>query len=81
MPGLIRVLAKSAETLLLRWSWLIQEMDYRMDEYIHHLDSEIGRSESIILAHFGAPPVSRAKEIDNVEKKSLYCNNLRQERP
>jgi hypothetical protein len=35
-----------------------------MDEYIHHLDSKTGRSELIFLVHFGAPPVSGAKEID-----------------
>ena len=52
-----------------------------MDEYIHHLDGRIGSSESLFLAHFGAPPISRAKEIDRGEKKSLYCNDLEKKRP
>lgn len=51
-------------------------MGYKMNEYIHHLDSKIGRSEGIFLAHFGAPPVSGAKEFDRVSRKSLYCNDL-----
>jgi hypothetical protein len=33
------------------------------------------------LAHFGAPPVSGAKEIDKANKKSLYYQDLRKERP
>jgi len=52
-----------------------------MDEYIHHLDRKIGRSECIFLAHFGAPPISGAKEIDKVDEKSLYYQELRKERP
>ena len=33
------------------------------------------------LMHFGAPPISGAREIDKVEKKSLYCNDLEKSRP
>ncbi len=33
------------------------------------------------LLHFGAPPVSEAKEIDRVDKKSLYYHDLSKERP
>jgi hypothetical protein len=46
----------------------------KMNEYTHHLDSKISRSESLFLAHFGTPPVSGAKEIDRFSKKSLYYN-------
>ena len=52
-----------------------------MDEYIHNLDSEIGRSEFIILAHFGAVPIFGAKEIDRIIKKSLYYRDLSKKRP
>ncbi|MDH4238872.1 MAG: hypothetical protein OEW48_04860 [Phycisphaerae bacterium] len=53
----------------------------KIDEYTHHLDSKIGRSEGIFLAHFGAPPISGSNEIDKVNKKSLYYNDLSKERP
>ncbi len=33
------------------------------------------------LVHFGAPPFSAGKEIDRVNRKSLYYNELRKERP
>jgi len=33
------------------------------------------------LVHFGAPPVSGAKEIDKVDKNSLHCNELSKKRP
>ena len=52
-----------------------------MDEYIHHLDSKIGRSEGIFLAYFGALPVFGAKEIDKGNKKSLYYQDLSKKRP
>jgi len=52
-----------------------------MDEYTHHLDSRISRPESLFLAHFGAPAISGAKEIDRVDKKSLYCHDLEYKRP
>jgi len=52
-----------------------------MDEYTHHLDSEIGRSELMFLARFGAPPIFGAKDFDRVNKKSLYCNELSKKRP
>ena len=52
-----------------------------MDEYTHHLDSKISRSESLFGVHFGAPPVSGAKEIDRVDKKSLYYRDLEYKRP
>ena len=52
-----------------------------MNEYIHHLDSKIGRSELIFLAHFGAPPIFEVKEIDKGNKKSLYYKDLSKKRP
>ncbi len=52
-----------------------------MDEYIHYFDSRMSRSEFIILVHFGAPPFFAGKEIDKVNRKSLYYNELRNERP
>jgi hypothetical protein len=58
-----------------------QEMDYRMDEYIHHLDNGISRSQFITLVHFGAPPISGAKEADKVDKTSLYYHDLSKKRP
>jgi hypothetical protein len=45
------------------------------------LNSKIGSSDALFLAHFGVPPVSGAKEIDRVNKKSLYCNELSKKRP
>jgi hypothetical protein len=33
------------------------------------------------LAHFGAPPISEAKEIDNICEKSLYYQDLSKKRP
>lgn len=33
------------------------------------------------LVHFGAPPVSGAKPIDNVYEKSLYYQDLSKKRP
>ncbi len=68
-------------TLMLRWNWSIQEMDHRINEYIHHLDSKIGRSDVLFLAHFGAPSIFEAKEIDKPNRKSLYYRDLRKERP
>ncbi len=62
-------------------NWSIQKMSYKINEYIHHLDSRIGGTDLLFLAHFGAPPVSGAKEIDTLEKKSLYCNDLSKKRP
>lgn len=59
----------------------IQEMSYKMNGHIHNLDSKIGSSVALFLAHFGAPPIFGAKEFDTIEKKSLYCNELRKERP
>jgi hypothetical protein len=53
----------------------------KMDEYIHHLDSGIGSSDALFLAHFGAPPISGAKEIDKGNKKSLYYHDLSKKRP
>jgi len=52
-----------------------------MNEFIHHLDSRIGRLDVILLVHFGAPPVLGANEIDNINRKSLHYNELRKERP
>jgi hypothetical protein len=43
-----------------------------MDEYIHHSDSKIDSSDAFFLAHFGAPPIFRTKEIDKTNKKSLF---------
>ena len=51
-------------------------MSYRMNEYIHHSDSKIGVSDALFLAHFGAPAISGAKEIDKADRKSLYCHDL-----
>jgi len=51
-------------------------MGYIIYEYIHHLDSRIGGTDALFLAHFGAPPIFRAKEFDRVSRKSLYCNDL-----
>jgi hypothetical protein len=45
------------------------------------LDSRIGSSDVLFLVHFGAPPVSGAKEIDKKDEKSLYYQDLRQKRP
>ncbi|MHC4543495.1 MAG: hypothetical protein ACYSYL_03055 [Planctomycetota bacterium] len=52
-----------------------------MDEYIYYMDGRICCSDALFLVHFGAPPVSGAKEFDRFSKKSLYCNDLRKERP
>jgi hypothetical protein len=35
----------------------------------------------LFLAHFGAPPIFGAKEIDRVSKKSLYYRDLSDKRP
>ncbi len=51
-------------------------MSYNMNQYTHHLDSRIGGSDVLFLAHFGAPLISGAKEFDRISKKSLYCNDL-----
>jgi len=59
----------------------IQEMSYKMNEYIHHLDSRIANLEALFLAHFGALAVFRAKGIDRVTKKSLYYQDLSKKRP
>jgi hypothetical protein len=56
-------------------------MSYNMNQYTHHLDSKIGGSDPLFLAHFGAPPASEAKGIDRVDKKSLYYHDLSKERP
>jgi hypothetical protein len=52
-----------------------------MDENIHHLNSGMSSSNVLFLAHFGASPIFEVKEFDTIEKKSLYCNELRKERP
>jgi hypothetical protein len=56
-------------------------MSYNMDQYIHHLDSKIDSADPLFLVHFGAPPISGAKEFDRVSKKSLYYQDLSKERP
>lgn len=33
------------------------------------------------LVHFGAHPYSQAKEIDKINRKSLYCKDLKDKRP
>jgi hypothetical protein len=48
---------------------------------MHHSDSKIACSDVLFLAHFGAPAISGAKEIDKVNKKSLYYQDLSKERP
>jgi len=53
----------------------------KMDEYIHHFGSGIGGADALFLVHFGAPPVSGAKEIDKANKKSLYYQDLSKKRP
>jgi hypothetical protein len=50
-------------------------------QYAHHLNSEIGSSDALFLAHFGAPPVFGAKQFDKQSRKSLYYQDLRKERP
>ena len=52
-----------------------------MDAYIHHLDSKTSRLHALFLVHFGAPPISEAKEIDKIYKKSLYYRDLSKKRP
>jgi hypothetical protein len=43
--------------------------------------SGIDGSDTRFLAHFGAPPIFGAEEIDRANKKSLYYQDLRKERP
>jgi hypothetical protein len=57
-------------------SGLYRKWVMKMYEYIHDLDSRIGGTDALFLAHFGAPPVFGAKEFDRVSRKSLYCNDL-----
>jgi hypothetical protein len=52
-----------------------------MDEYIHNFGSGIGSADALFLAHFGAPALFAAKEIDKENKKSLYYQDLRKKRP
>jgi len=52
-----------------------------MDEYIRHLNSGIGGADVLFLVHFGAPPISEAKEIDKQCRKSLYYQDLSKKRP
>jgi hypothetical protein len=53
----------------------------KMYEYIHHLDSRIGRSEIIFLVRFGARSFSQTELLDKGNKKSLYYKDLSKKRP
>ena len=43
-------------------------LEMKRGQYIHHLNSGIGRSDVLSLVHFGAPPISEVKEIGKADK-------------
>ena len=69
------------DKLVLNFDGSCDYLDMEPGQFVRHLNSEIGGTDVLFLAQFGAPALFGAKQFDKQRRKSLYCRDLSKKRP